>query len=160
MDAAVLGLVESGEGDQIGGFWLGAAFLTIAGVLTAIAIAYFTKEARYSLGTGPQMIEAYISFVGIPVLLGGHCWLASMAAVAALPKHHDPVDGIGNEPGTKQMLNFPPEPIRLMTLQVHITNGEVDRNVSSTALQRSTRGLLPIRHGTRHGRRSQRVWWS
>jgi hypothetical protein len=47
-----------------------------------------------------------------------------------------------------------------MTLQVHITNGEVDRNVSSTALQRSTGGLLPIRHGTRHGRRSQRVWWS
>jgi hypothetical protein len=107
------------------------------------------------------MIEAYISFV-----LAFLCFLADIAGWRPwlrwqrFPNITIRVDGIGNEPGTKQMLNFPPEPIRLMTLQVHITNGEVDRNVSSTALQRSTRGLLPIRHGTRHGRRSQRVWWS
>ena len=43
-------------------FWLGAGFLTVGAVLTAVAIAYFTKETHYSLSTGPQMVTAYASF--------------------------------------------------------------------------------------------------
>ena len=55
-------------------FWLGAAFITVGGVLTAIAVAYYTKEPHYSLSAGPQMIEAYASFV-----LAFLCFLAAIA---------------------------------------------------------------------------------
>ncbi len=43
------------------------------------------------------------------------------------------VDGIGNEVGSKQMPGFPPMPVDIMTLKVHITNAEADRNVSIRA---------------------------
>jgi hypothetical protein len=115
-------------------FWLGAAFLTIGAVLTAIAIAYYTKETHYSLSTGPQMVEAYASFI-----LAFLCFLAAIAGWRPwlrwqrFPNLAIRVDGMGNETATKQTTGFPPRPTRLLTLKVHITNAEVDRNVSIRA---------------------------
>lgn len=115
-------------------FWLGAGFLTVGAVLTAVAIAYFTKETHYSLSTGPQMIAAYISFV-----LAFLCFLAAIAGWRPwlrwqrFPNLMIRVDGFGNETGSKQIPGFPPRPTGLLMLKVHITNAEVDRNVSIRA---------------------------
>jgi hypothetical protein len=112
-------------------FWLGAAFLTIGAVLTAIAIAYFTKETHYSLSTGPQMIAAYAAFISaflcfFAAIAGWRPWLRWQR----FPNLVVRVDGIGNEVGSKQIPGFPVMPTSIMTLKVHITNAEVDRNVS------------------------------
>lgn len=115
-------------------FWLGAAFLTIGAVLTAVAIAYYTKETHYSLSTGPQMVAAYASFI-----LAFLCFLAAITGWRPwLRWQHFPnlvirVDGFGNETGSAQIPGFPPEPTRLLVLKVHITNAEVDRNASIRA---------------------------
>jgi hypothetical protein len=55
--------------------WLGAAFITGGGVLTAVAIAYYTKEQHYPLSTGPQMIAAYAAFACAFL-----CFLAAITA--------------------------------------------------------------------------------
>jgi len=115
-------------------FWLGAAFLTIGGVLTAIAIAYYTKETHYSLSAGPQMVAAYVSFI-----LAFLCFLAAIAGWRPwlrwqrFPDLTIRVDGIGNVIGSQQTPGFPPRPTTLLILKVHITNAEVDRNVSIRA---------------------------
>jgi hypothetical protein len=44
-------------------FWLGGLFLALAAFLAAIAIAYFTKVAHYSLFLNWWMLFAWISFV-------------------------------------------------------------------------------------------------
>jgi hypothetical protein len=115
-------------------FWLGAAFLTIGAVLTAVAIAYYTKETRYSLSTGPQMVAAYASFV-----LAFLCFLAAIAGWRPwlrwqrFPSLVIRVDSEGSGTASKQIPGFPPLPIALLALKVHITNAEVDRNVSIRA---------------------------
>lgn len=115
-------------------FWLGAAFLTIGAVLTAIAIAYFTKEPHYSLSAGPQMVAAYGSFV-----LAFLCFLAAIAGWRPwlrwqrFPNLTIRVDGQGTEVVNKQTPGFPPLPTTLLILKVHITNAETDRNVSIRA---------------------------
>jgi hypothetical protein len=93
-------------------FWLGAEFLSIGAVLAAVAIAYFTKETRYSLSTGPQMVMAYIAFA-----LAFLCFFAAIA---------------GSRPWVRWQ-RFPNMPVRLITMNVHITNAEVDRRVSIRA---------------------------
>jgi hypothetical protein len=115
-------------------FWLGGAFITVGSVLTAVAIAYYTKEQNYSLSVGPQMIAAYIAFT-----LAFLCFLAAIAnwrpwlRWQRFPNIIVSVDGVGYETGTKQMPNFPPQSTNLRTLKVHITNTESDRNVSIRA---------------------------
>lgn len=116
-------------------FWLGAGFLTIGGVLTAVAIAYFTKEKHYSLGTGPQMVLAYTSYV-----FAFLCFLAAIAGWRPwlrwqrFPNLTIRVDGVGNETATTQVPNFPPRPTLLYTLIIHIINAEADRSVSIRAM--------------------------
>src|SRR5258708_16405160 len=115
-------------------FWLGAACLTIGAVLTAVAIAYYTKETHYSLSTGPQMVAAYASFI-----LAFLCFLAAMAGwrpwlrCRRFPSLVIGVDGTGSETASTQIPGFPPLPTGLLALKVHITNAEVDRNVSIRA---------------------------
>lgn len=115
-------------------FWLGAAFLTVGGVLTAIAVAYYTKETHYSLSSGPQMVVAYASFI-----LAFLCFLAAIAGWRPwlrwqrFPNLTVRVDGFGTEKVTKQMPGFPQLPTTLLTLIVHITNAEVDRKASIRA---------------------------
>lgn len=114
--------------------WLGAAFLTIGGVLTAVAIAYFTKESHYSLSTGPQIVAAYASFI-----LAFLCFLAAIAGWRPwlrwqrFPNLIIRVDRVGDETGTTQIRDFPPIPTKLKVLKVHITNSEIDRNVNIRA---------------------------
>jgi hypothetical protein len=115
-------------------FWLGAGFLTLGAVLAAVAIAYFTKETHYSLSTGPQMVMAYAAFT-----LAFLCFFAGIAGWRPwlrwqrFPNIVVRVDGIGNEVASKQMPGFPSMPTSIMTLKVHITNAEADRNVSIRA---------------------------
>jgi len=131
-------------------FWLGAGFLTAGAVLAAVAIAYFTKETHYSLGTGPQMVMAYAAFT-----LAFLCFFAGIAGWRPwlrwqrFPNITVRVDGIGSEAGSKQMPGFPPWPVRLMTMNVHITNAEADRGVSIRAaylLLRAKRGTPLYAH--------------
>ena len=115
-------------------FWLGAAFITLGGVLTAIAVAYYTKETNYSLSTGPQMVEAYAAFVlafmcFLAAIIGWRPWLRWQRFPSLIIR----VDGVGNEQGIKQVPNFPDQPVRLLTYKVHVTNAEVDRSVSIRA---------------------------
>jgi hypothetical protein len=115
-------------------FWLGAGFLTVGAVLAAVAIAYFTKETHYSLSTGPQMVMAYTAFV-----LAFLCFFAAIAGWRPwlrwqrFPNITVRVDSFGNETSSKQTPGFPPRPVRLVTMNVHITNAEVDRRVSIRA---------------------------
>ena len=53
--------------------WLGGAWLTAGGVLTAAAVAYFTADPHTSLGASPQMLAAYGAF-GLAFL----CFLAAV----------------------------------------------------------------------------------
>ena len=115
-------------------FWLGAGFLTVGAVLAAVAIAYFTKETHYSLSTGPQMVIAYTAFA-----LAFLCFFAGIAGWRPwlrwqrFPNITIRVDSFGNETGSQQTPGFPPMPVRLVTMNVHITNAEVDRRVSIRA---------------------------
>jgi hypothetical protein len=115
-------------------FWLGAGFLTIGAVLTAVAIAYFTKETHYSLSTGPQMVIAYTAFA-----FAFLCFFAGIAGWRPwlrwqrFPNITVRVDSYGNEAGSQQAFGFPPRPVRLVTMNVHVTNAEVDRRVSIRA---------------------------
>jgi hypothetical protein len=114
-------------------FWLGAAFITAGSVLTAVAVAYYTKETNYSLSTGPQMASAYASFVlafmcFLAAIVGWRPWLRWQR----FPNLIIRVEGAGNEEGKIRPLNFPEASVRLLTYKVHITNAEVDRNVSIT----------------------------
>ena len=116
-------------------FWLGAGFLTVGAVLTAVAIAYFTKETHYSLSTGPQMVMAYTAFA-----LAFLCFFAGIAGWRPwlrwqrFPNITVRVDSFGNETGSnEEILGFPPRPVRLVMMNVHITNAEVDRRVSIRA---------------------------
>jgi hypothetical protein len=43
------------------------------------------------------------------------------------------VDSIGNEIGEEQIPGFPPRPVRLMTMNVHVTNAGADRGVGIRA---------------------------
>jgi len=115
-------------------FWLGAGFLTVGALFGAVAIAYFTKEAHYSLSTGPQMVIAYIAFV-----LAFLCFFAGIAGWRPwlrwqrFPNVRVRVDSFGNELASQQTPGFPRRPIRLVTMYVHITNAEADRRVSIRA---------------------------
>jgi hypothetical protein len=115
-------------------FWLGAGFLTVGAVLAAVAIAYFTKEAHYSLSTGPQMVMAYAAFA-----LAFACFFAAIAGWRPwlwwqrFPNITVRVDSFGHEIGSKQTPGFPARPVRLVTMNVHFTDAEVDRSVSIRA---------------------------
>jgi hypothetical protein len=115
-------------------FWLGAGFLTVGAVLAAVAIAYFTKETHYSLGTGPQMVMAYAAFA-----LAFLCFFAGIAGWRPwlrwqrFPNITVRVDSFGYQTGSQQIHGFPPRPVRLAAMNVHITNAEVDRRVSIRA---------------------------
>ena len=115
-------------------FWLGAGFLTVGAVLAAVAIAYFTKETHYSLSTGPQMVMAYVAFA-----LAFLCFFAGIAGWRAwlrwqrFPNITVRVDSFGNEMGSEQTPGFPLRPVRLVTMNVHITNAEADRGIGIRA---------------------------
>jgi hypothetical protein len=115
-------------------FWLGAGFLTVGAVLAAVAIAYFTKETHYSLSTGPQMVIAYAAFA-----LAFLCFFAGIAGWRPwlrwqrFPNITIRVDRFGSEIAKEQIPGFPLRPARLVAMNVHITNAEVDRRVSIRA---------------------------
>jgi hypothetical protein len=114
--------------------WLGAGFLTVGTVFAAVAIAYYTKETRYSLSTGPYMITAYVLFV-----LAFACFFAAIAGWRPwllwlrFPNITVRVDAVDNSPASIQPPLFPPMPARFLILKVLITSVEADRNVSIRA---------------------------
>ena len=142
-------------------FWLGGACLTLGAVLTAIAIAYYTKQAHYPLSTGPQMTFAYIAF-----LCAFLCFFAAIAGWRPLRKLQRFPDITVRIQGwlVVKGLNEPAPgfttPCDLVSLKFHFTNNEIDRRVSITALQLQGRirpgsdtelpwwPLLPIASGT------------
>ncbi len=133
-------------------FWLGAACLTLGGVLTAIAIAYYTKQAHYPLSTGPQMIVAYAAFSCAFL-----CFLAAIAGwrpfrnLQRFPDITVRIDGWQAVKGQLQLApGFSPS-CDLVNLRFHFTNNEVDRRASITALQLQGR----VKPGSGTGYR----WW-
>jgi hypothetical protein len=115
-------------------FYFGGGFLTAGAVLTAIAIAYFTKEPTYSLSTGPQMVAAYVTFglaagCFFAAVVGWRPWLRWQR----FPNITIRVDKIGDQIESVLIPGFPPRPTRFHILGIHITNAEADRNVSIRA---------------------------
>jgi hypothetical protein len=120
-------------------FWLGAAFLTIGAVLTAVAVAFYTKEPHYPLGTGPQMVLAYMSFVlaflcFMAAIVGWRPWLR-WQRFPDLTVH---VDAMGYESVNRTVVSvgMPSAlvtPTTILTLKVHYTNAEGDRSASIRA---------------------------
>jgi hypothetical protein len=114
--------------------WLGAAFITGGGVLTALAIAYYTKQQHYPLSTGPQMIAAYTAFACAFL-----CFLAAITAWRPwqrwqrFPNLTVRIDGWSSVIATKERAGIS-VPANLVVLKIHITNGEVDRYASIRAI--------------------------
>jgi hypothetical protein len=114
--------------------WLGAAFITGGGVLTALAIAFYTKERHYVLSTGPQMIAAYAAFTCAFL-----CFLAAITAWRPwqrwqrFPNLTVRIDGWRSVIATKERASLA-TPVSLVILKIHVTNSEVDRKASIRAV--------------------------
>jgi hypothetical protein len=112
--------------------WLGAAFLTVGGVLTALAVGYYTARPASSLGASPLMFGAY----GV-LALAFACFFAAMLAWRPwlrwlrFPDLVISVRDINRWPATSAGPGpVPPIPVRLRVYDVRITNAEADRKAS------------------------------
>jgi hypothetical protein len=114
--------------------WLGGAFITGGSVLTALAIAYYTKEQHYALSTGPQMTAAYFAFA-----FAFLCFLAAITAWRPwqrwqrFPNLTIRIDAYGTVAATQERVGIK-TPVSLVILKLHITNNEVDRRASIRAV--------------------------
>jgi hypothetical protein len=131
--------------------WLGAAFLTVATVSAAIAIAYFTKYEHFSLMTSPQMLAAIVIF-----LLAFVCFLAAIYGWPFPPrrlKFPDLLVTVGSP--ISEDVSFTPIPglvamgyaqrpnvERIFAWEVHFTNREQERtaNIKSIRVRIKIRG--------------------
>lgn len=114
--------------------WLGGLLLTAASLLAAIGIAYFAKEAHYSLYKSAWMRESLLSF-----LLAFGCFLAAIIGWRFPPwlaiKFPDiKVDICGAESMAIKHSEFPgfERPCDLRAMKVRITSREIDQNASLT----------------------------
>ena len=115
--------------------WLGGLALTLAVLLVAIAIAYFSKDANYSLfgnfwmpAAGLALVAAFTCFLGA---ING--WPFPPQAQPVFPDIKMDVFGAGtmeteHESGTGLVA-----PAHLRSFDVRITNGESERRASLTA---------------------------
>jgi hypothetical protein len=115
--------------------WLGAAFITGGGVLTALAVAYYTKEQHYPLSTGPQMIAAYATFACaflcfLAAITGWRPWLRWQR----FPNLTVRIDAWNSVNATQEWAAGHTRPVSLVVLKIHMINGEVDRKASIRAV--------------------------
>ena len=120
-------------------FSLGGACLAVGTILSALAVGYFVKEQRYSLGLSPLMIWSYVSFAlaflfFVFAIAGWGPWLRWQG----FPDITVLVQGSGQSVATRQIKGFPPIPTSLIMVKVFFINGDHDRNVC--ALGRHTCG--------------------
>jgi len=114
-------------------YWLGAAFLTGGGVMTALAIGYYTVNPHSSLGASSQMAGAYAAFgcafgCFLAAITGWRPWYRFLR----FPNLVVRVQSSGFTMAVTERLpsDFPPYKVRLEVARVHITNAEADRRAS------------------------------
>jgi hypothetical protein len=116
--------------------WLGGLFLTLFAFLTAVAIAYFVKEPRYSLFANPWMPSALLSFLmAFAAFLGAATnWaIPSVMAVAAAPGFPDiavEVTATGSTNTERESSSGLDVPAHLRTLHVRFTSAEPERTAN------------------------------
>ncbi len=131
-------------------FSLGGACLAVGTILSALAVGYFVKEQRYSLGLSPLMIWSYASFAlaflfFVFAIAGWGPWLRWQG----FPDITVLVQGIQQSVATRQIEGFPPTPTFLIIQKVFFINGDHDRNVCIRAAY--------LRGSTKPG--SERGYW-
>lgn len=114
--------------------WLGAAFLTLATALAAIALAYFTKEQYFSLYTSWQMLVAigvfvlaFVFFLGAILVWPFPPWVKPRFPDITVDIYS--ADFITTE--REVMPNFR-VPASLLAYKARITNMEKEQNASLT----------------------------
>jgi hypothetical protein len=115
--------------------WLGSLFLTLFAFLTAIAIAYFSKEPNYSLFANPWMPGALVSFLaGFGAFFAAaRSWAFPVAVKARFPDITIDIDSIGSTDTEREASSGLDIPARLRSFNVRFTNTEQERSASLTA---------------------------
>jgi hypothetical protein len=114
--------------------WLGAALLTLAAAFVAIALAYFTKEAHFSLYTSWQMPAALGAFI-----LAFACFAAAILGMAfppwvkvKFPNVYIEIYGGIQATTTRAIPNGMQLDTPIVGYKVRITNLESEQNASLT----------------------------
>jgi hypothetical protein len=116
--------------------WLGGLFLTLFGLLTAIAIAYFLKEAQYSL-----FGNAWMPIALVCVLVAFACFLGAVQnwpwppwARSAFPDVRIEINGTGSIDTEREGGTGLDVPAHLRSFNARFTSSEKSRPISLTAV--------------------------
>ena len=115
--------------------WLGGLFLTLSAFLTAIAIAYFTKESHYSLFANPWMPGALVSFVAAfaAFFAAAQSWAFPSAAKAGFPRITIDIYSIGSTDTEREASSGLDVLTHLRSFNARFANAEQERSASLTA---------------------------
>jgi hypothetical protein len=114
--------------------WLGGLFLTLFAFLAAVAIAYFSKEPRYSLFANPWMPLALVSFaLAFAAFLGAAMsWTIPALPLPAAPLPDFPdltieVTATGSTDTERESSSGLDVPAHLRSLHARFTSAETER---------------------------------
>ena len=116
--------------------WLGGLFLTLFAFLTAVAIAYFVKEANYSLFLNGWMLGALLTFLAAFSCFYGaiKAWPFPPGAKPAFPSIEVEIFGAGSIDTQREAGTGLAVPARLQTFSSRFANIGTDGTASLTVL--------------------------
>jgi hypothetical protein len=116
--------------------WLGAIFLALAPFLAAVAIAYFAKDAHYSLLLNFWALAAFVSFVVAFICFFGAiaCWPFPPWTRPGFPDIRIQIYGTGMIDTEREAASGMDVPARLRTFHARLVNSEADQAASLTVL--------------------------
>jgi hypothetical protein len=116
--------------------WLGALFLALTPFLAAIAIAYFLKDAQYSLFWNFWMLAAWVSFiVAFSCLFGAIAsWPFPPWVQPKFPDIRLQISGTGLIDTERESATGMDVPARLRSFHARLVNTEAGQNASLTVL--------------------------
>ena len=117
-------------------FWLGGLFLTLFAFFTAVAIAYFAKEANYSLFVNGWMLGALLTFLAAFGCFFGaiKAWPFPPGAKPAFPSLEVEIFGAGSIDTQRKAGSGLPVPARLQTFSSRFANTGTQGAASLTVL--------------------------
>lgn len=115
--------------------WLGGLFLTLFAFLTAIAIAYFTKEPHYSLFANAWMPAALVSLLAAfaAFFAATQSWAFPPAVKAGFPDITIDIYSIGSTDTEREASSGLDVPAHLRSFNVRFANAEHGRSAQLTA---------------------------
>jgi hypothetical protein len=115
--------------------WFGGLFLTLFAFLTAVAIAYFLKEPRYSLFANPWMPLALVSFLlAFAAFLGAaKSWaIPALTLAPGFPAIAVEVTATGSTDTERESNSGMDVPAHLRTLHARFSSAERERMANLT----------------------------